>query len=279
MYRTIDTHLWNDQEVRKLPPPAKLLFLYLITNPHSHVGGIYYLPDVVILHETGLKPEALNTLWDTLSRVGLSRRDQENEVIWVVNMLRYQGNGAKIFRSVANQLRTLHNSSLIEDFLVKYPEVKRVFRHRVSKGYPKLARVGIQEQEQEQDNREEAKASSCSEPDKPASEQPVTYPAFPVIGSRQSKRGGKTWLLSDARIDELAQAFPGIDVRAESRKAFGWIVANANRRKTARGMPRFLWGWMERAQNRSGGNGFQARPGELDPADEAMIEQVFRETP
>src|SRR5687768_9377841 len=34
MYRTIDTSLWTDPTVRKLPPLAKLLFTYLITNGH-----------------------------------------------------------------------------------------------------------------------------------------------------------------------------------------------------------------------------------------------------
>jgi hypothetical protein len=47
MYRTIETSMWTDAKFRGLPAPARLLFLYLITNPHAHVSGIYYLPDVI----------------------------------------------------------------------------------------------------------------------------------------------------------------------------------------------------------------------------------------
>lgn len=35
----------------------------------------------------------------------------------------------------------------------------------------------------------------------------------------------------------------------ECRKALAWIGADASRRKTARGMKRFLVGWLGRAQN------------------------------
>ena len=41
----------------------------------------------------------------------------------------------------------------------------------------------------------------------------------------------------------------------EARKALAWLQANPGRRKTPRGMPRFLFGWMERTQNRRGSNG------------------------
>jgi hypothetical protein len=47
-------------------------------------------------------------------------------------------------------------------------------------------------------------------------------------------------------------AFPGVDVPAEYLKADSWLAANPTKRKTPRGMPKFLNGWMERAQNRGG---------------------------
>ena len=132
MFRTIDTALWTDAKVRALHPDAKLLFLYLITNTHTHVGGIYYLPDVVVAHETGLPLARIAELWDTLSigypgldGVGLVRRDSENEVVWVVNMLRFQGRGPKVVRCVANHIKTLHKSVLIKEFLASYPDVKK----------------------------------------------------------------------------------------------------------------------------------------------------------
>ena len=137
-----------------------MLLLYLITNNHSHVSGLYYLPNVTTSHETGIDIAKLDTLFDTLSRpkpsqdsVGFIRRDTKNELVWVVNMLGYQGRGEKILRATANHFRTLHNSELINDFLQKYPSVKRYYRHRVSDtpSRPRTEKdqVGIQEQEQD----------------------------------------------------------------------------------------------------------------------------------
>src|SRR5262245_22626761 len=98
MYRVIDTALWTDPRVKALPTDGKLLFLYLITNSHAHVSGIYYLPAVTITHETGLAARRLDTLSDTLSRAGLASFDRSAEIVWVIKMLLYQGKGEKIHR-------------------------------------------------------------------------------------------------------------------------------------------------------------------------------------
>jgi hypothetical protein len=102
--------------------------------------------------------------------------------------------------------------------------------------------------------------TSCSEPN--AASEPedvdhsaVRFPDFPVIAQRGSPR---IWTLSDALVSELAEAFVGVDVRAESRRAHAWIKANPGRRKTAKGMRRFITGWIERSQNRGGRGGASA---------------------
>ena len=137
MYRTIETSLWNDPKVRALPPNAKLLFIYLITNVHAHVSGLYYLPSLFIAHETGLK--GIDALWDTLSIPCLALKDDKNEVVWVVNMLRYQGAGGK---SVSRRLAAFTELApyathfvlpqlLQQDIRTNHQEVSRV-RDRVS---------------------------------------------------------------------------------------------------------------------------------------------------
>ena len=120
MYRTCDTATWTDPKVKSLPPAGKLLFVYLFTNSHSHVSGIYYLPTITIVHETGLKQKDVDTLLHTLSSAGLAHYDAETEVIWVVKMLDRQGRGRKNAASAAAQLRSLHKCRLIKDFLQFY---------------------------------------------------------------------------------------------------------------------------------------------------------------
>jgi hypothetical protein len=60
------------------------------------------------------------------------------------------------------------------------------------------------------------------------------------------------WPLVQSHIDRLGELYPAVDVPAECRKALAWIEANPTKRKTARGMKRFLNGWMSRCQDRGG---------------------------
>ena len=57
----------------------------------------------------------------------------------------------------------------------------------------------------------------------------------------------KTWHLTQAQVESWAVAFPARDVLAECRRALAWVEASPARRKTARGMPRFLVAWLNRA--------------------------------
>jgi hypothetical protein len=125
MYRTIRCELWTDLKIRALEPLQTLLFVYLITNPHTHVSGIYYLPHPILLEETHLTDKASRYGIDTLSRLGLAHYDWERRVMWVVNMFEYQGQGPKNEQAAATHLRTLHDSPLCERFLLRYPGVSQ----------------------------------------------------------------------------------------------------------------------------------------------------------
>ena len=149
MYRTIDTKFWTDDKIRSLSVPEKLFALYLVTNPHSHSSGIYYLPHTLIAEETGIVRRTLDTLSDTLSSAGFARFDIKTNTIWVIRMMFYQGRGEKNERSAARQIETLHNSQLINEFLTVYPSVRQYVRDRVSIPYSEFGKSGTQEHKQE----------------------------------------------------------------------------------------------------------------------------------
>lgn len=85
--------------------------------------------------------------------------------------------------------------------------------------------------------------------DRPAQAEDVEPPPvetvleFPVTGP-----GGGVWFLDQRQINDWALLFPGVDILAECRKALAWV--QTNQRKTAKGMPRYLTGWITRAVNR-----------------------------
>lgn len=90
---------------------------------------------------------------------------------------------------------------------------------------------------------DDAVASSCPEPDEPAPGPPVM--TFDCVG-----QGEKDWALTEAKLAEWVATFPGVDVLAELRKARQWLIDNPSRRKTGRGMTKFLGGWLGRVQDR-----------------------------
>lgn len=58
--------------------------------------------------------------------------------------------------------------------------------------------------------------------------------------------------MTAADVAEWSQAFPGVDVRAAVLQARIWCKDNPTKRKTARGVRRFLTGWIGREQDRGG---------------------------
>lgn len=74
---------------------------------------------------------------------------------------------------------------------------------------------------------------------------------YPTVGDETG------WRLRQAQVDEWATAYPNVDVMAECRRALAWVKANPGRRKTARGMPKFINAWLARSVD--SGRGYAAR--------------------
>jgi hypothetical protein len=118
--------LWTDPKVKALSSSEKLLFLYLITNPHSHYSGLYYLPVVMMQHEVNLGRGFEGALKGVQTPF-LASYDPITELVWVKNMYQYQGKGKNMDKGVASHLATLHNSPLIHQFITYYPSVSDYF--------------------------------------------------------------------------------------------------------------------------------------------------------
>lgn len=117
-------------------------------------------------------------------------------------------------------------------------------------------------------NREQGKGTGFSSepsasPEAPSSGQPASDEAlkFPCIGDPAE------WILTHKQVADWQQTFVGVSVAAECRVALEWCNANSAKKKTARGMPRFLFAWLERCQNRGGSSPMRtAAVGTVKPA-------------
>jgi len=77
------------------------------------------------------------------------------------------------------------------------------------------------------------------------------FPVFPTSGK------DKTWQAAQVMLTEWQAAYPGIDVNEQHRRAHAWVIANIDKRKTAKGMPAFLNRWFANQQDKTSGNGQQ----------------------
>ncbi len=150
MYRTIAASFWTDPKVKGMNPVERLVVLYLITNPHTHVSGIYALNLGYASLDLGLKEREVKSALDTLSRLGIALYDQDKDIVWVRNMFAYQGRGEKNAKSAAYHIREdLHGSYLGDLFIEKYPEIGRVLGRpeRKNREIPNWLRLKVLERD------------------------------------------------------------------------------------------------------------------------------------
>lgn len=57
--RMVNTKFWSDSWIVNLDPLERYLYLYLLTNEHTNIAGVYELPIRVMAFETGLDKEML----------------------------------------------------------------------------------------------------------------------------------------------------------------------------------------------------------------------------
>lgn len=89
-------------------------------------------------------------------------------------------------------------------------------------------------------------AQSCksiSEPTAAANDDPPLV-VIPLNGKT------KEFPITQQMIDDWQKDFPSVDVLSELRKMHAWSEANPNKRKTIKGVKRFIVNWLSREQDR-----------------------------
>lgn len=96
-------------------------------------------------------------------------------------------------------------------------------------------------QETDTETEEEVGASAPTSPE-PAKAAPVAVIGLPTVSDGD-------FPIVEADVVEWATAYPGVDVRQQLAAMRSWLIANPTRRKTKRGMRKFVVAWLDRRQN------------------------------
>lgn len=66
---------------------------------------------------------------------------------------------------------------------------------------------------------------------------------------------GKQYQVTQAFVDEMVSLYPAVDVNQELRTMRGWLLTNHAKRKTSKGIGRFINSWLSRCQDKGGSSG------------------------
>ncbi|AOI92091.1 conserved phage C-terminal domain-containing protein [Burkholderia pseudomultivorans] len=167
-YSRVSPKFWigeTGKKLKKAGAEAVVVGLYLMTSPHSNMLGLFYQPELLIAHETGLGIEGASKGLQRCIDAGFCAYDRESEMVWVFEMARFQiaeklSESDKRSIGVQNEYNQLPENPFLSGFYDRYAKAFNLTKKRESKAFelsPSEApsephRSQEQEQEQEQED-------------------------------------------------------------------------------------------------------------------------------
>ncbi len=137
-YIRIASKFWTDEKIIELDTESKLLYLYILTCPHSNMAGYYRLPKEYIMADLKLLPEGLHKPFTKLLQEGLIKYCEKSFVILIPNYYKYNPiqnkNQAK---GAAKKTCELPRNSLVEDYEKAVNAYAASYAELLLKGLPK----------------------------------------------------------------------------------------------------------------------------------------------
>lgn len=106
----------------------------------------------------------------------------------------------------------------------------------------------------------------CSEPETDSEPPVITLPL----------NDGSEYPITESDIKNWQNLYPAVDIMQELRKMRGWCDANPAKRKTKRGILKFIHSWLSKEQDRGGSYRPPAQPIKSDPFDEWLKEEMAK---
>ena len=257
--RTVKPELFEDEELAEKPLGTRLLFIALFTMADRE-GRLEDRPRIIKLKAFPWDEVEIDAmLWELAPKFIVRYRANEKRYIEIPNFLKHQRPHpkeamSKIPPSAAGQPLDPNRAGLLgggnptpngSNREKDGPDREKVVPGR-EKGIPRTYGGQTGRRTEGKENRGEGKESNAPSSAQGADSKPPPSMIleFPVVGS-----GAKTWNLMSDKLKEYHSSYPGLDVLSVCRHARQWCIDNPKKRKTPRGMPGFLTGWLGREQN------------------------------
>lgn len=110
--------------------------------------------------------------------------------------------------------------------------------------YVEAGRKGGQARAQKRASVKKSFESAPKSPPPSVAEEPVFIRIFANDGSE--------YPVPVSFVEEMKKLYPAVDVEQQLREMRAWSIGNPSKRKTAKGMRKFMTGWLGRAQDKGG---------------------------
>lgn len=174
-YSKIASTFWTGVTGRALrgDAPAQVVAMYLLTNPHSTMIGVYTCPPMYIAHETGLTITQAEQSLVRLEELGFCLFDRDRDLIWVREMARFQvgdtlSPGDRRVKNVASHFAKIPAGAVRDGFARRYGTAF----HLPSDGSSKEHGKGhLKDHTKEHQTSENAPSKPCEQPKMPLRSQ------------------------------------------------------------------------------------------------------------
>jgi len=250
-YGKIHSSFWTSQDIRSMTEDGRTLAAYLLTSPHSNMLGCFRVPPIYISDDLQWPLERVLKGFDELSLKGFATLNESSNWVVIHKFLKWnQPENPNVVRAAEKLFAQIPTSSGLKSILAwaiaEFEPRFSVDKLADSKPFanpfdrsPKAYRKPEPEPEPEPNSSEQLSLDGAS-----AAEQPAPVEMLPLVGTTDE------YPVTADEVREWAEAFPGVDVRAELKRMRVWLVANPRKRKTRRGISAFVVSWLTRQQDR-----------------------------
>lgn len=260
-YRKVKITMWDDPKFRALsplPPSGQSLFIYLLTGPFTGIiPGLFKAGRAALAEELNWDVEAFDLALDEAISLGLVKADLQARVFWLPNAAKHNPPGSiNVVKSWAKAFEYLPECSLKWEAWLSLKSACYGVSEAMGKSFdmamplpkdkPTPLPSGIQ------------KAVSSKQVLK---DQNI----LPEAGKNQHQASEKIFIslpLSDGKsffdvtesyLREQIDLYPGVNIEQELRNMRGWLDSNPTKRKTLRGIKRFITTWLQNSQDKPRG--------------------------
>ena len=255
-YGMVSTRYWTDSKILHLSQQAKLVGLYLLTGQETNLIGCFRCTPMHVAANKVCDLDDAETAFRELIDVGYIEYDKHAGVIYLPNWFRYnQISNLSSGKAALKAVLIIPDSHLVH----RVVEGLRQFADHMPDGWehkcqhvcPDLSGDMCAPSHTQQDAHPDShhEMEICSVPHS-APEQNDGTPVIelPLVGKLK-------YVVSTVDVAHMHELYPAVEVIQELRKMVGWLESNPCKRKTKRGIKRFINSWLARAQDAGGATG------------------------